>query len=193
MKRRRTRRTARSLFDEQEKIMANQTESTNLISTDAIEKVRKLLPGFRSAMMVSLTDGGSLRARPMGLQGDPKEFDGLLWFFTAKDSGKLKEAGMNRKVCLTFQNDGDSQYLYLEGTAKEVEDKGMMEKLYTPLVRTWFPGGLQDPNLTLLRFEAEHGAFWESPGGAVQLMAAFAKSVMTGKAGAGGNTGELQL
>ena len=172
--------------------MPNQPESTNLLSTDAIEKVRKLLPAFRSAMMVSLTDGGSLRARPMGLQGDPKEFDGLLWFFTAKDSGKLQEAE-SHKVCLTFQNDGDSRYLYLEGTAKEVADKGVMEKLYTPLVRTWFPGGLQDPNLTLLRFEAEHGAFWESPGGVVQLMAAFAKSVMTGKAGAGGNTGELHL
>lgn len=68
-----------------------------------------------------------------------------------------------------------------------------MRELYSPIVKVWFPDSLDDPHLTLLRFEVDHGAYWDSPGGAVRLVTAFAKSIVTGSPGKGGNSGELVL
>jgi hypothetical protein len=38
-------------------------------------------------------------------------------------------------------------------------------------------GGLDDPHLTLLRIDVTSGAFWESPGGLLQVLAAYTNVV----------------
>jgi len=53
--------------------------------------------------------------------------------------------------------------------------------------------GLDDPHLTLIRFDASSGAFWENPGGTLQVLAAFMKSVLTGRVGQRGNAGTMEL
>ena len=63
----------------------------------------------------------------------------------------------------------------------------------TPLIRTWFPDGLDDAHLTLVRFDADRGRFWESPGGVAQALGAFAKALLTGESAGGGARGELSL
>ena len=94
---------------------------------------------------------------------------------------------------LTLQSESSHAYIFIEGSAAEVNDRAKMEELYSPLIRTWFPKGLEDPNLTLIRFDAEHIAYWDSPGGMLQVLAAFAKSVVTGTPGKGGESGDIRL
>jgi general stress protein 26 len=59
-------------------------------------------------------------------------------------------------------------------------------------LKTWFPNGLDDPYLTLIKFEATSGAYWESAG-MLQTLVSFAKAMATGKAGGGGKAGELRI
>ena len=56
-----------------------------------------------------------------------------------------------------------------------------------------FPDGLDDAHLTLLRIDVTGGAFWERPGGVLQAMAAFTKSVVTGTPGKSGRAGTIDL
>lgn len=162
----------------------------HLVGDLAVEKVRDLLKHFRSAMFTTLRNG-ELRTRPMGLMGKAHEFAGALWFFTDDRSHKIGE--LDGHVSLILQSDGDNAYVHLRGSASVSRDRAIMDKLYTPLLKTWFPDGLEDPHVALVRFEAETGEFWESPGGLLQVIAAFTKSVVTGKPGAGGNTGALEI
>jgi general stress protein 26 len=160
----------------------------------AIAKARELLPGFRAAMLVTRAAGGTgLHMRPMGLQGDLSVFGGTLWFFTDDRSPKVQEILHDSTVSLVFQSDETSRYLQLDGTAVIVSDRGKMRELFTPITRTWFPEGLDDPHLTLLRIDVTNGAFWESPGGVLQVLAAFTKSVITGTPGKGGRAGTMDL
>jgi general stress protein 26 len=160
----------------------------------AIAKARQLLPGFRTAMLVTRTANGTrLHMRPMGLQGDLSVFGGTLWFFTDDRSPKVDEVTNDPMVSLVFQSDEASRYLQLDGTATVVADRGKMRELFTPLTRTWFPDGLDDPHMTLLRIDVIGGTFWESPGGVLQVLAAFTKSVVTGAPGKGGRTGTIDL
>jgi general stress protein 26 len=167
-------------------------ETQHLSDEAAVTKVRQLLKHFRSTMMITAANGAP-HARPMGLQGDAKDFGGVLWFFTDRNCRKVEEIKQNPSISLLFQSDSDSAYMHLFGHASLSDDKAKMKELYTPLLKTWFPAGLEDPRLTLIRFEADHGDFWDSPGGMLQVLAAFTKAVVTGKRAQGGEMGEVKL
>ena len=161
---------------------------------DAIAKVRALLQHFRSAMFVTnQVQARALRVRPMGLQGDGASFGGTLWFFADDRSSKMDEIASDPATAVLMQNDEQNAYLHLAGRASRVTDRARMRELFTPLVKIWFPDGPDDPHLTLIRFDAESGSYWDSPGGMLRLLGSFTKAMVTGAPGKGGNTGTLSL
>jgi len=175
--------------------MSNESnyETLHLSGGEALLKIRELLKPFRSVMMVTTNLNGDLHSRPMGIQGEASEFHGTLWFFTDRHCRKVEEIQANGAISLIFQSDADSVYLHLYGNAAMDDDRARMKLLYTPILRTWFPGGEDDPNMTLIRFDLERGNFWDSPGGMLQVLAAFTKAVVTGERGQGGEMGEVRL
>lgn len=173
-------------------VEAKPADAQPLAGQDAAKKVQQLLAYFRSAMLVTRIDG-RLHSRPMGLTGEPQEFDGTLWFFSSDSSRKIRELGQYADATLVFQCDDKNAYLQLDGRGQEVRDPARMRELYTPLLKTWFPDGLDDPHLTLIRFDVDGGHYWDSPGGRLQVLGAFAKSVLTGRRGEGGEHGDVRL
>lgn len=167
-------------------------ETLHLSGDEALTKVRQLLKHFRSTMMIT-NAYAQLHSRPMGIQGEASQFQGTLWFFTDRNCRKVEEIKSNGAVSLIFQSDSDSAYMHLFGDAEMDDDRDRMSQLYTPILKTWFPGGIDDPNMTLIRFEAERGDFWDSPGGMLQVLAAFTKAVVTGERGQGGEMGKVTL
>ncbi len=168
-------------------------ETPQLLSGDeALEKIRALLADFRTAMLTTV-DGAIIRTRPMGLQGKASEFEGTLWFFTDARGHAMHDIATGARSSLIFQSDAKNAYLQLEGRASADPDRARMKELFTPIVKTWFPEGLDDPNLTLIRFDTDSGHFWDSPGGLFQVLGAFAKSMLTHTPGQGGEKGDLEL
>jgi general stress protein 26 len=167
-------------------------EKELLTGDEALEKIRELLKQFPIAFMVTIADG-ALTARPIGVVGDNAAFDGSLWFITDKRSRKVAAIESGAQTTLLFQNDKDGNYLHLVGRASVVEDRKKLEELYTTLQRTWFPKGLDDPDITLLRFDADEANYWDSHDSYLRLAAAFAKSVVSGAPGKSGNAGIARL
>jgi general stress protein 26 len=163
-------------------------EKEVLRGDEALERIRALLEDFPIAFMVTVF-GGLLTARPIGVVGDHGAFNGTLWFITDKRSRKVEAIQGGGLTTLLFQNDKEGAYLHLTGRAAVVDDRGKLEELYTTLQRTWFPKGLDDPDITLVRFDAESASFWDSHDSMVRLAAAFAKSIVTGQPGSSGNAG----
>ncbi|MBY0496172.1 MAG: pyridoxamine 5'-phosphate oxidase family protein [Cyanobacteria bacterium] len=168
-------------------------EKEILTGDDARAKVRELLAGLPIAFMVTVL-AGELTARPIGVVGgDHDDFDGSLWFITDKRSRKVQAIESGAMTTLMFQNDKEGNYLHLKGRAAVVEDRAKLEELYTTLQRTWFPKGLDDPDITLLRFDAVEANYWDSHDSLVRLATAFAKSIVTGNPGKSGNAGVARL
>jgi len=151
-----------------------------------------LLQLFPIAFMVTMA-GGNLTARPIGIVGDQTRFDGTLWFITDKRSRKVAAIEAGGLTTLLFQNDKEGSYLQLTGDAAVVDDRARLEQLYTTLQRTWFPKGLDDPDIILVRFDVEQGNYWDSHDSYVRLALAFAKSILTGTPGKSGNAGIARL
>jgi general stress protein 26 len=158
----------------------------------AFAKVRELLTDFPIAFMVTVSHG-TPTARPIGVVGDHAAFDGSLWFITDKRSRKVKAISAGATTSLLFQNDKIGAYLHLTGRASVIDDRAKLEELYTTLQRTWFPLGVDDPNITLVRFDAEQGDYWDSHDSLVRLAFAFAKSIVTKTPGKSGNAGIAKL
>lgn len=163
-----------------------------LSGEEALAKIRRLLKEMPIAFMVTV-DGPEVLARPIGVVGDHAAFDGILWFITDRRSRKIQAIQRGATTALLFQNDREGTYLHLMGHASVVENPQKLRELYTPVQRTWFPDGVDDPHITLLRFEASAASYWDGHASMLRLVAAFAKSVLTGAPGASGNAGAADL
>ena len=169
-------------------------EKEVLTGPDARTKIGELLKGFPIAFMVTISNG-EVTARPIGVVGGIGDgaFEGTLWFITDRRSHKVAAIESGALTTLLFQNDKEGNYLQLTGRATVVEDRVKLQEMYTNLQRTWFPKGLDDPDITLLRFDADGGCFWDSHDSYLRLAVAFAKSIITGEPGKSGNAGVASL
>jgi hypothetical protein len=60
-------------------------------------------------------------------------------------------------------------------------DRGKMEALWRPQYRAWFPDGLDDPDLGLLKVSIEAAEYWDSPSSPVVHLIGLARAVLTGE------------
>ena len=152
---------------------------------DVIKKLGQLIEDIQFAMLTTVEPDGTLRSRPMATHQDHnqpgKEFDGVLWFFTKAESGKVVEVKQDQHVNLSYASPEKSKYVSVSGTAMLVRDKVKAKELWDPKYKAWFPDGLDDPNLALLRVDVTKAEYWDTPGGAVVYALGLVKALATGQ------------
>ncbi len=130
---------------------------------DRTDHFYDILEDFRAAMLVTRTDAGLMRSRPMHVaQVDREGGEGAIWFLTSGTSGKVHDLEIDEQVNISMQ--GQLQYLSLSGAAEVVEDRDKIDELWTDQWKVWFPEGKDDPDLSLLKIVPEHGEFWDFEG-----------------------------
>jgi general stress protein 26 len=146
---------------------------------ESIAKLNELIKDIEVAMMTTIDTDGTLRSRPMATQ--KAEFDGDLWFFTAGSSPKVNEIQREQQVNVSYSQPSRQRYVSVSGRAQLVFDRKKAEELWTPLMKAWFPQGLDDPDLALLRVSVEKAEYWDSPSGKLVAIAGFVKALATGQ------------
>lgn len=123
------------------------------------KKLVDLMHQFDNAMLVT-HDGTRLDARPMAIA--KVEDGGSLWFVTDRQSSKVMEIKASTDVGITMQ--GSGQFIFLSADASVIDDRVMLEKLWKDSWRTWFPEGVEDPAIVLLRIIPRTGEYWDRSG-----------------------------
>ena len=157
---------------------------------ESIEKLNGLIKDVEIAMLTTL-DGGVLRSRPM--QTQDADFDGDLWFFTNSDTHKTEEIEKDNRVNAAYSSPTRNTYVSVSGTASLVSDREKIEELWNPILKAWFPKGLDDPTLILLKVSVEQAEYWDSTSSAVVKMVGFVKALVTGTPAGGGDHGKVNL
>lgn len=139
-------------------------------------KFQHLIADIHVAMLTTRDAEGSLHSRPMGTR--KIETDGALWFFTADDSGKVEEIYHDQRVNVSYVNPDRQIFVSVAGQAVVTHDRGKIRELWTPVLKSWFPDGADDPHLALLRIDIQGIDYWEGPGKMITLLK-FAKSALT--------------
>lgn len=144
-----------------------------------IHHFSKIIEDIKFAMFTTQDlENGALVSRPMTLQ--QMEFDGALWFFAGRNSELINQIENNPQVNLAFSNPKNFSFLSACGRAHVVFDREKARELWNPLYKAWFPEGLDDPNLCLLKVEIETADFWESPDSSIVKLVGFAKAILSG-------------
>ena len=157
---------------------------------ESIKKLGGLIESIDFGMLTTM-DGGMLRSRPMSTQ--KVEFDGELWFFTSDRTHKVEEIERDNRVCVAYSKPEDNVYVSVSGTAELVKDKEKIEELWNPILKAWFPEGLDDPTLALLKVTVEEAEYWDSPSSTVVQIVGFIKAIATGKPANPGDHGKISL
>jgi general stress protein 26 len=156
-----------------------------------IEQVAELIRGIRVAMLTTVDGDGELHSRPMATQD--VDFDGTLWFFTAADSEKAADLERDARVNVSFSDEGKARYVSLFGAARLVHDRRKMRDLWTPLLKAWFPGGVDDPELALLEVTVTGGEYWDAPSSRLVRLAGMVTGALTGGGMPAGEHGHLDV
>ena len=154
-----------------------------------LSKLGELIKDIRIAMLTTVDEDGSLRSRPMA--ASQQVFEGELWFFTGADAPKVEEAKRHRQVNVSFADPEHQNYVSVSGTASLVRDRQKMEELWSPWLRTWFPRGLDEPDLALLKVEVEKAEYWDAAASTMLQLYGVVKAILTGKAPQAGEHAKL--
>lgn len=154
-----------------------------------LNKIHALIKEIPVAMLTTADEDGSLRSRPMAVQ--PVEFDGNLWFFTGADTPKIDESQRHPQVNVSFADPERQYYVSVSGTATLVRDRPKMEELWSPWLRTWFPRGLDDPDLALLQVSVDTAEYWDAPSSAMVRLFGVVKATLTGQPSESGDHAKL--
>ena len=105
-------------------------------------------------IMIRCEDAGG-HAEPMTAQLDA-DARHTIWFFAARGN-RIAAGG---KAMGQFAAKGHDLFACLAGTLVEETDPARFDKRWSKQVEAWFPGGRNDPNLMMLRFDIEDAEVW---------------------------------
>jgi general stress protein 26 len=145
----------------------------------AWEHLQKMIKDVEIAMLTTVSGEDFLRSRPMMTQ--QTDDSGVLWFFTNDHHAKAKELAEDPRVNVSYSNTGSQQFVSVSGLGEVIHDDEKKRKLWKPIYKAWFPEGVDDPHLALLKVYIEKAEYWDAPASRWVELAGFAKALLTGK------------
>ena len=159
---------------------------------EAVAKIVALIKDIEFGMLTTTDAEGRLHSRPMSSNKDI-EFDGDAWFFTYGSAPKVHDIENKPYVNVAFSDPKSQAYVSLSGRAELVRDPETLKQHWHPSLKAWFPKGLDEPDLALIKVNADQGEYWDSPASAIAHAISFAKGALTGKPAQSGENEKVDL
>jgi general stress protein 26 len=123
------------------------------------------MAGIDIAILTTRTPSGHLAGRPMSNNGDV-QYNGESYFFSYAEANSIDDIASDPNVGLAYQASpkifiGSKFYVFVEGKAELIRDKALFQKHWTPDLDKWFEGGIDSPNIVMIKVKAEQIKFWD--------------------------------
>lgn len=151
-----------------------------LYSQDQIHTIAAKIKDVRFGMFTTVDDDNVLTSRPLTSQQIDNE--GNMWFFTSDEAPFTHHLEHHPDVNVSFSNPDDHLYLSVTGQAYLLKDRAKARELWNPLVRAWFPRGLDDPHLAMIRVRIQSAEYWDANASKMKQLVQLAKAAITGRA-----------
>ncbi|MCB1624203.1 MAG: pyridoxamine 5'-phosphate oxidase family protein [Pseudomonadales bacterium] len=158
--------------------------------TDELTRLGELVAKIGIGMLTTVADQGTLRSRPLAtLKMDAEP---ALWFLTSISSAKINELDESGLASVSY-SDGQSHFISVSGKTQIIRDREVISELWTPLAKTWFPAGVDDPDLAALKVQVHQAEYWDGPDGRLTQLYALTKAAITGDDDALGDHEKLRV
>lgn len=156
-----------------------------------LDKLKSFISNGDVAILCTIEDL-QIHSRPMTTADIDEE--GNIWFFTNEYSPKVYEMENNLDhVTLCYTDHGSSTYVCVNGKASLVKDPAKMKELFNSMVKAFFPEGLDDPRLALIKVTPKHAEYWDSNSNSMIRFMGILGSALTGEKYTRGQHGEIYL
>ena len=122
-------------------------------------KLVKMIEAADVGMLTTEDKNGRLRSRPMATQ---RAEDGILWFFSAKDTPKILEVQKDSEVNVSYSDPSKEVYISVSGVARAFQDPAKVRELWSSDAQRWFPDGPDDPSITILKVQITQAEYWDA-------------------------------
>ncbi|OKS86191.1 pyridoxamine 5'-phosphate oxidase family protein [Mucilaginibacter polytrichastri] len=146
---------------------------------EGIERLRGMIDKIKNGMFTTYNATKGFHSRPMGTA--QLDVDGNLWFFTNEFSTKVAEISIDNKVLVTYADTERSSYISVTGNVYLSDDRAKMQELWLPMLKSFFPLGIDDPKLALIRVDTEHAEYWDTSTGAIVILIKRIKAALKGE------------
>jgi general stress protein 26 len=143
-----------------------------------IALLKEMIEDVRICMLTILSDTDEFSSRPMGTA--KVEDDGSIWFFTNEYSLKSKEISKENQVTLGYSDPANNTYVSVNGKAELVDDQARKEAYFSAPIKAWFPDGVEDPRLILIKVEPTSAEYWDSNSSKMVVAFNMLKAIVTG-------------
>ncbi len=147
-------------------------------TSNPVVKLNELIEGIDFAMLTTIRTNGSLHSCPMATQ--EVDADGVIWFFSHINTEKVEAIRTDHRVNLAYSDADSQRYVSITGRCGLVRDHVKAKQLWKPVYETWFPKGIDDPNLILLKVHVQEAAYWREEEGRMVKLLGFAKASIGG-------------
>jgi general stress protein 26 len=150
-----------------------------LYNKELLDSVAHKIKGVRFGMFTTIDGLGSLTSRPLTQQ--QLDDEGNLWFFTSDQSPFVRDLLSNSAVNVSFADVDDSLYVSITGRAELLRDRVKARELWDPMAKAWFPGGLDDPHLVLIKVKIQQAEYWDVHSSKMVQFLKMAAAAITGE------------
>lgn len=155
-----------------------------------MEKFISMASEAKICMMITLEkDATHPSGRPMAM--NEIEEDGSIWFFTRESYHLTDEIEEDKNISLAIISEPQDTYLMINGKARLSDDRHKMEELWKPMLKAWFPDGLDDPDMKLIKVTPTEVNYWDTKTNKMVQLLDMAKSVVQGKQYHPGERGKM--
>ncbi len=119
----------------------------------------KFWESIENSPFVMLGLKGSGFTRPMTVQTDD---DRNIYFFASRSEELVKGLSESRQAVASYSSNGHDFFASMEGELVPDNDRSKIDQLWNPLIAAWYDKGKNDPDLVLLRFDADRADVWDA-------------------------------
>lgn len=166
--------------------------SDDLTSAEAEEAFWDSLKASRIGLLG--LDQPGYHAQPM--TAFREEETGTIWFFSRDDTDLTRDAALGGGQSAMFHYASRDQKVWacIHGhLAVHGPDREIIDRHWNPVLSAWYPEGKDDPHLTILRFDADHGRVWVNDGGLLHFAFEIAKANVTDRPPDMGGVADVNL
>jgi len=154
-------------------------DTKDLSNTEAIEKIQDIARDADICLFATNLTSLPLSARPMSTQ--KVDDDGTLWFLSSKSSSQNTDIEADGRVQLFYSHKGSSEYLSVYGEATILFDRDIAKELWSPIVKTWFTEGVDDPDLSIIKVVPSDAYYWDTKNNKTVSLIKIVAGAVTGK------------
>ncbi len=166
-------------------------DKVNLANNDAVKKLQEMAKEVRVCMFCTYDEDNRLQTAPMS--ASKVDNDGAFWFISDKNSKRNEDLAANKTTDLIFGDPAKENYISVHGNGEIIFDKDIIKELWNPIAKTWFQGGVDDPNISVIKVMPDEAYYWDTKHGKMVSFLKILAGAVTGKTTDDGVEGKLTV